>query len=306
MEVNELNKNAMGGTELMAHRIETMIGPELLAGVQIIHSRARNIDPNRKTIYVLHDLPNDPEVQHLKNDGWKKYDLLVFVSHWQKQAYETYLGIPPSAGIVISNAIVPIEDHHKPADKVRLIYFSTPHRGLEILYPVFDALYKQHKDNIELKVFSSFDLYGWESRDAPYAPLFAAMKDHPGVAYSKSISNDQIREELKHSHIFAYPSIWPETSCLCLIEAMSAGLTCVHSSLAALPETSMGLTHMYEYHEDINVHANRFYEELNVVIKSHYIDKDLDLTRDAANAKFGVHRKTLEWKKVTQRLIHGT
>ena len=250
-------KQARGGTELMADRINSL-PPELLSQFQIIHSRVRELDPTKKRILVLHDLPGDPEVEHLKNGGWAKFDALVFVSHWQQQMYNAYLGVPFGAGYVLHNAISPIEAHTKPDDKVRLMYFSTPHRGLELLLPAFDKLYKKYGDKIELNVFSSFDLYGWNIRDEPYARLFEKLNAHPGINYSKSVSNEVIREELKRSHILAYPSIWQETSCLVLIEAMCAGLTCVHSSLAALPETAMGNTYMYDYTEDTANHLQRF------------------------------------------------
>ena len=39
---------------------------------------------------------------------------------------------------------------------------------------------------------------------------------------------------------------------------MSAGCVCVHSSLGALPDTSNGLTCMYEYTPDKLEHYNRF------------------------------------------------
>ena len=63
-------------------------------------------------------------------------------------------------------------------------------------------------------------------------------------------------------HIFAYPSIWPETSCIALIEAMSAGLLCVHSAYAALPETSANWTMMYPISEDHQQHCNIFADNL--------------------------------------------
>ena len=250
----------------MADRINSL-PPELLSQYQIIHSRVREIYQDRKKIYVLHDLPGDPEVQHLKNGGWQRFSKLVFVSHWQQQMYNAYLGVPFDAGIVLQNAITPIEAHKKPDDKVRLMYFSTPHRGLELLYPTFDKLYKEFGDRIELNVFSSFDLYGWDARDKPYEPLFEKLKQHPGINYSKSVSNERIREELKRSHILAYPSIWQETSCLVMIEAMCAGLVCVHSSLAALPETAMGCTYMYGYTENVNGHLMRFEANLRDAIQ---------------------------------------
>ena len=255
-----------GGTELMADRINSL-PPELLSKFQIIHSRVRDLDSSKKKIYVLHDLAGDPEVAHLANDGWKRFDKLVFVSHWQQQMYNAYLGVPFSAGVVIQNAINPIEVHEKPDDKIRLMYFSTPHRGLELLYPAFDHLYKKWGDKIELNVFSSFGLYGWEERDKPYEELFDALKAHKGINYSKAVSNEKIREELKRSHILAYPSIWQETSCLVLIEAMCAGLTCVHSSLAALPETALGSSYMYDYTENDQHHLNRFVDVLDEAVE---------------------------------------
>ena len=275
------NLIARGGTELMADRINS-IDPELLENVQIIHSRVRELEEGKKKILVLHDLPLDPESQHLKDGGWEKFDILVFVSHWQQQMYHAYLGVPYSAGVVLKNAIEPIEAHEKPDDKVRLLYYSTPHRGLDILSFAFEELYKEFGDQIELNVFSSFDLYGWGERDQNHAELFEDLKEMDGVNYNKSVSNERIREEIKRSHIFAYPSTWQETSCLCLIEAMSGGLVCTHSSLAALPETSMGLTTMYGYTEDKNSHLNIFYGLLQNQIRAMLDEKARSIVQNSA------------------------
>lgn len=258
------SSKALGGTELMANRIN-QIDPDLLSNFQIIHSRVRDLEEGKKRILVLHDLPQDPEAQHLADGGWEKFDLLVFVSHWQQQMFNLYLGVPYSAGVVLQNAIEPIPEHEKPKDVIRLMYYSTPHRGLDILYAAFKQIAREH-DNVELNVFSSFELYGWPENDKPFLELFDKLREHPKINYHKSVSNDRIREELQRSHIFAYPSVWQETSCLCLIEAMSGGLFSVHSSLAALPETSMGLTAMYGYTEDRQAHAERFYINLKQAI----------------------------------------
>lgn len=309
MEENELNKNANGGTELMQRRIHSELNPDLIRHFQIIPSRVRELDESRKKIYWVHDLPGDPEVQHLRDGGWKKFDKVVFVSHWQQQMYNMVLGVPYSAGVVLKNAIVPIEAHEKPNDKLRLIYHSTPHRGLELLYHVFDHLTKEY-DNLELKVFSSFDLYGWPQRDETHKDLFEKLEQHPNIVYSKSVTNETIREELKKSHIFAYPSMWQETSCLCLIESMSAGLTCVHPSLAALPETSLNMTTMYGFTEDPQQHINRFYSYLKHIIEV-YKDKDLlDLhTEHLENQKYladdayNLEERVVEWENLLKTLL---
>lgn len=289
----------------MAERINSL-PPELLSHFQIIHSRVRDLDPNKKKIYVLHDLPGDPEVQHLKNGGWKKFDKLVFVSHWQQQMYNAYLGVPFSAGVVLKNAIEPFNasSTEKPTDKIRLMYFSTPHRGLELLYPAFDQLYQKYGDKIELNVFSSFDLYGWDARDKPYEKLFENLKAHPGINYSKSVPNEVIRKELERSHILAYPSIWQETSCLVMIEAMCAGLVCVHSSLAALPETSLGCTYMYDYTEDVQQHFYRFVSTLDEAIDdvlTGYSLKDERIT--FINDTYSWHYRKQEWENLLTSLL---
>jgi glycosyltransferase involved in cell wall biosynthesis len=227
----------------------------------------REIDPDRIPILWLHDLPNDPESQHLKDPNLRKrFKKIVAVSDWQMQLYNVVLGLPYSESTVIKNGIYPIEIERKRfADTIKIIYHTTPHRGLELLVPVFEELCKHH-DNIELDVFSSFSIYGWSERDKPYEQLFERCKTHPKINYHGAVSNEQIREELKKSHIFAYPSIWPETSCLAAIEAMSAMNYVVCPNYAALPETCSNFANMYQWTEDTNEHANRFYAVLDATI----------------------------------------
>ena len=143
-EKNELNRNSMGGTELMQNRLHEEIPKELMDNFQVICSRVRKVKNDKKTILWCHDLALDPEIEHLKDGGHEKFDKLVFVSHWQMQEYVNHLGVPHSAGFVLQNAIDPIPEHTKPDDCINLVYFSTPHRGLDILVPVFDGLQKEH------------------------------------------------------------------------------------------------------------------------------------------------------------------
>jgi hypothetical protein len=53
-----------------------------------------------------------------------------------------------------------------------------------------------------------------------------------------------------------------------MLEAMSAGLVCVHSNLGALPETSGGLNVMYNVNmEDVQKHAGVFAGNLQAAIR---------------------------------------
>lgn len=308
MEQNELSKNARGGTELMMERLHSSLPADLLSQFQIIPSRVRELDSTKKKIYWAHDLPSDPEAQFLKDkEARDQFDLKVFVSNWQFQQFRDYLGVPfDSDSVVIENGIVPIEEHLKPIGTINLVYFTTPHRGLELLYPVYEYLYNTLNINIHLHVFSSFSIYGWSERDKPYEPLFEKLKAHPGITYHGAVTNEVIRDELKKMHILVYPSIWQETSCLQLIEAMAAGLLCIHPNLAALPETSGGLNWMYHFDQNPTIHANRFANVLAMAIgqyDSESIQKKLNFTRFYANMRFNWESKAALWKAVLEGMV---
>lgn len=260
---------AMGGTELMVARLESALEEAGLHDkVQVVPSRVRYIEDDKIRIFWAHDLPGDPESDFLKDQNLRdRFHHFVFVSNWQFWEYVKYYNLPMEKCSIIRNGIKPFPSHDKPKNRVNLVYFSTPHRGLQILLPVYNELYKKYGDKIHLDVYSSFSLYGWSERDIPYQPLFDYANNHPGISYHGAQSNETIRKALMHSHILAYPCIWQETSCLVLIESMSAGLTCVHPNLAALYETSGGLTRQYEYTNDLNLHASRFMSELDSAIE---------------------------------------
>jgi len=269
-ERNELNQNSRGGTELLMERLFDALPFETLQKYQIIPSRVRSLDPNRLRVLYLHDLAGDPEAKAAieMNGSWTRFNRLVFVSHWQRQQFfNTFENLQWSRTTVIQNSIVPIPTHKKPTDgKINLIYHTTPHRGLNILLATFKKLWEKDQD-IHLDVYSSFEIYGWGERDTQFKDMFKEIEDHPGMTYHGFKDNGTVRKALEKAHIFAYPSIWPETSCIALIEAMSAGCYCVHPDYAALPETSGNWTMMYPWHENIEAHAGKFMGALQVAIE---------------------------------------
>lgn len=262
----DMTKKSRGGSELMAERLEKRIDPEILKYFQIHVSRVGEVDTSKIQLLQLQDLPGDPASDHLKNGGYNKFERLIFVSNWQMQNYIQYYGIPWYKCVVIHNAIEPILDRTKPEGKINLIYHTTPHRGLEILVPAFQELAKNNPD-VHLDVYSSFSIYGWSDRDKPYEPLFDMIKNHPQMTYHGARPNEEVREALKKAHIFAYPNIWMETSCMALMEAMSAGCLCVHPNYGALYETSAGYTWMYQWQDNKQDHLNMFYTMLDGAVK---------------------------------------
>lgn len=306
---NDLTKNARGGSELMAERLVASLPQDLLADFQIILSRPQPLDYSKHRIFWAHDLANDPQAQAVfMNNGWQEYHRMVFVSYWQRQQFIDRFKIPHSKTVVLRNAIEPIlEDREEGGDKLRFIYHTTPHRGLNILVSVFDALCQNEslKNKIHLDVYSSFEVYGWKERDKPYDELFNFIKEHPNMTYHGAVTNNEIRKALLKSDFYLYPCTWPETGCLSLIEAMSAGVTCIHSDLAVLPETSANWTYMYGYHEDERVHAEVCYSITGQLIQQYMLNREAIAERTAmgreyVNAFYDLDVRARQWQALLE------
>lgn len=305
LATDELSKNAMGGTELMKHALYQRLDPELLDNFHITASRYRGDMPGKTEIYWLHDLPGDPESEHLKNGGWNKFEKLVFVSNWQFQWYQRHYGLPYYKCVVLQNAIEPITPNKIDDGKIRLIYHTTPHRGLELLLPVFNKLCEKY-DNIELDVYSSFNAYGWAERDVPYEPLFEFARNHPKINYHGYQPNDVVRDALAKADIYAYPSIWQETSCISMMEAMSAGCEIVHPNLAALPETAANWTAMYQFIESKQDHARLFYSVLDSAIanlRTEGTQSRLQSQKGYADVFYSWNLREMQWEHFLKGML---
>src|SRR5579872_759991 len=180
------NTPPMGGTELILANLKKAL-PELTDQVQIIMSRPEQValEPKPRILW-LQDLPHDPASQCLKDASYRtNFNKIVFCSNWQQQQYHIFTGIPFQEGVVIKNGVPNITgDITKPdiqeTGKFRFIYTSTPHRGLAILAACAEQLAKVRQD-WQLDVYSSFNIYGWHERDKQFQPLYDQLKANPCV-----------------------------------------------------------------------------------------------------------------------------
>ena len=258
---------ARGGTELMMERVLERIPEKLQDEFIIIPQRLRDehTDSDKKKILWLHDLPEDPESEHLKDSkSRERFTKFVFPSNWAMWDFHQKLGVPYEDSVVIQNAIEPFDVHEKPkGGKTKIIYFSTPHRGLNLLESVIGVM-EQARNDFEVDVYSSFKLYGRDEQDElpEFQDLYSRLIEHNTVNYHGTVSNDMIRKALLETHILSYPSTYRETSCLVAIEAMAAGCHAVVPNYAALPETCKDFGTMYQWSPDDQQHAAIHYHTL--------------------------------------------
>ncbi|MFC1586159.1 glycosyltransferase family 4 protein [Fibrobacterota bacterium] len=260
----------MGGSEIVYHGLLSSINPELREGYDICMT-PRIPDKRKITVLYCQCSYDDSNWNGpLKDSNFvDMFDHIILVSHWQFEKFRQHFSLPEHKCHVIKNCIDPVGYREKPkSGKLKLIYLSTPNRGLDVLVDAFVML---GREDLELDVYSSFKIYGpaFEKAEESFKPLYDYCRQAEGVNYHGSVSNPEVRQALQRSHIFAYPSTFEETFCVALAEAMSAGCWPVLSNIGALPEISGGYGTMYGFLPSKREHAKRLAKVLDRVADSY-------------------------------------
>lgn len=288
-----------GGTELMHEELMKRL-PQKYKDKFSIFNYVAYAEDNKTSIFWNQLSYDQQAIQFLSNPkSIEKIDHFVFVSNWQAEQFRKKFNIPGYKTQVMKNACIGIEQRQSgPRDKVKLCYTSTPWRGLDVLLQAWEIL---KPENAELHIFSSTKIYGKEfaeSSENQYQDLYDKCNSLPNVIYRGSIPNKELRKELPSFDILAYPNTFEETSCIAVIEALSAGLRVVTSNLGALPETTEGWARMYPYLMNPELHSLKFAdildEEINK-IKTRELDSYLELQKQVYAPRWSWDNRVEEW-----------
>tara|TARA_R100000951_G_scaffold115559_1_gene124019 strand:- start:419 stop:1357 length:939 start_codon:yes stop_codon:yes gene_type:complete len=259
------NQNPRGGTELQFEYLKNNADPKLLDQVQICTSVPEKIPLSLDKINILWQ-KNSWDQGNLINwfqdkSNHNKYDWYVFNSNWNFEQFTKKFELPTEKCLVIKNGIEniePVPTIYKKGEPIKIIHHCTPWRGLSVL---LGAMQLVKNPLISLDVYSSTEVYGkafHDHNDHHYHDLYNQAKKLPNVNYIGYKSNEYIKKHLKDYRLFVYPSIWEETSCISLLEAMAAGLYCVTTNYGALYETGAEFPMYVPYSNDYRSLAKKF------------------------------------------------
>jgi glycosyltransferase involved in cell wall biosynthesis len=201
-------------------------------------------DVNADKKYVwLHDVikPGEFTPQRLE-----KITKIFALSKWQRDLFPL---VPEEKFMVTGNGVD--QDDIKEVQRMlrvgiikrnpyRLIYASSPDRGLKCLLKLFPYI-KKEVPQAELDIF-----YGWHVWDTMYEnnPEMMAEKkeivdlmEQDGVVFHDRIGQKDILKEYAKSSILAYPSEFTEISFIGGMKAQALGAIPVTTNVAALDET---------------------------------------------------------------------
>jgi len=293
-----------GGTEILTEALLRHLGVDWLTKINLLVSQTNpaSIDSTRKNLLWQHLDIDQHNAQGMQvGEFVSQLDEIVYVSNWQREQFQNHF--QATKGIVLHNAIEPIDYAEKPTDELTLIYTSMPYRGLEVLLDAFAQLDRPH---VKLVVYSSNVIYGknWaNAADPTIDALFHRCKSHPRIDYRGYGTNKAVRRALQQAHILAYPSIFRETSCLAAIEAGSAGCRIVTTDLGALPETCGGWASYCPYTSDRQTLVNNYTELLRKEIDSYSPTcYNLKMQRAWFNQHYSWQTRIPQWQQLLANL----
>ena len=301
--LKKINNECFGGSENQLRLLLEHLPDESFKSINLI---LNNTDPSlleKDMINVLwmQHFVNQEEAKNLgSKDYVNKLDHIIFNSNWNFEKFQYQFKIPESKSLVIRNAIKKINFQEKPKDKINLIYHTTPWRGLSNLLKIFKNL---NLENVQLNVCSSTKIYGKKFDNIlgeKYKNLFEECKNTKNVNYFGFIDNNKIIKLLEKTHIYSYPSIWPETSCISAIESMAAGCEIVTTNLGALYETCSPFGTLVSFDRNLDNLEKKYAKVLSNSIHNFWSEenqKKLKLQQETINNLYSWSKRALEWKK---------
>ena len=299
-----------GGTEIQLEYLHKYVDKDLLNKVQITTSVPEKtpIDPTKINVLWVHNSYDQPNLYPwFKNKlNHRKYDWYVFNSHWTYEKYRLMFDIPTDISVVIKNGFdddLIVKSEFKPKEKLKLIYTSTPWRGLDVLLKAMEQI---KTDKVELDIYSSTQIYGdafKKVNDDQFIKLYDKAKSLKYVNYKGYINHKELMKVLHTYDCYVHPSTFEETFCLAAMESLAAGLVTMTTDLGALYETCAEFPIYVPYLKDKEALAKQFAEAIDML-------PDLISNVDENRMKFQMkyYRQYYHWsviKTYWERFLNG-
>ena len=249
--------------------------------------------PADKVILWTHDMADSPAWSMIYEAYRAKgFDKIFVLSQFHKRvAMYRFPGIPEFKYYVTSDGIN--LDHFINSENIEknkniLLYSSTPFRGLDTLLTIFPKI-KEKVPNAELHIYSGMQTY--LVNDNPYKDLYDKLLKIDGVKRFEPIKQEELARKHKESYIHVYPSTFPETCCMTVMEAISAGTPIVASHYAALIETVKDCGILIDGDPHTEEYQNKF---VDAVVKLMTDENEWNKYHQKCIEK----RESLSWTKV--------
>jgi len=249
-----------------------------------------------------------------------RMDTIVGLTNWHVNHMSKLYGIPLGDFSVVPNGIeLGLYNWEnrigETSDELRLIWSSSPDRGLSTLIALWPAIKSRYPDS-RLDIF-----YGWTiidkiiSRKGPgygslgklkhdiLSNILALGGEEGGIYQHGRVPQSELAKWQLQAHVWSYPTDFMETFCISAIEAQAAGAIPVTSKLAALTEVVANNDLLVEGWPLNNDYQKRWLATLeNVVEGSPEFQSELQLTGRQFAENFSWDHSYSKWNDLLRRL----
>lgn len=208
-------------------------------------------------IHDVHFIMDQKDCKNVRKDKIEKYFCL---SNAHKEYVSGHHGIPMDQILITSNGLdfSRFENKNIKKDPYKMIYSSSPDRGLETLLVSLFPKIKKEIPEVTLDIF-----YGFENfNDKAYVEkMLKIIKETPGVTYHGRVGQDRLAEAFLKSNIWSYSSNFEETFCITALEAMASETICLTSKWWGLADTIKEGGILLEMHNNRNTLYTKEYQD---------------------------------------------
>lgn len=219
-------------------------------------------------VYIwMHDVPNPSE---FTPERMERVNRVWVLSDWHRQCLPN---VPDDKIEVIRNGVQAQEFPREPRDKHKVVWGSSPDRGLDKLLAVWGDVVEAVPD-ATLHCYYGFDMYDKMNRPPAFKQHVMGLveKYKDSITWHGRVGKDELWEAFCTAGVWAYPTYFDEISCITAMRAQITGAWPVVVPKAALSETvKWGTKIDYDIHTDEGLTAFRdalIYELQNPVSDS--------------------------------------
>ncbi len=187
----------------------------------------------RKKVLWMHDIATKRGMQRAFDAMSWCIDQVWTVSEWHRKQVHEATGYPLDNIVALRNGIVPIETMKGPRLEKQLVYAARPERGLDNLIMPGGVMEHLPDYNLVVCMYDHFP----EHMRGYYEQVFARMKAMPNVTYLGPKPQAELRQIIRDSAAYIYPTQFEETSCILARECMEQRTPFITTEVGALPET---------------------------------------------------------------------
>lgn len=197
----------------------------------------------RFTMVWLHDVPMNAD---FTEERVSKVDKIAVLSEYHKNILQmqkkdgSFVDMPDEKVFITTNGIPDLHVNQWNGDSKKMIFMSSPDRGIQYLLKNWDKI-KEKVPDAKLDVYYGFDTYDKLHKDNPGAMMWKdkimGMMKQDGITYYGKVGHKQLHEAIAKCGVWAYPTDFTETSCISAIKAQALGAIPVTVTLGALDET---------------------------------------------------------------------